>query len=172
MISSNSLLSSTRRHFFHDCALGIGSLALASLFDDGNARAEATPLVNPLAPKTTHHTARAKHVIFLFMAGGPSQLELFDYKPKLTALHGKPIPDEFVKGKRFAFMDRKKWCPFIFRSIYEDGHGDAAPAPVPISMPFAPPGRQLTPFRKRRQEKKRTDIFFPISVAIVAVCAD
>ena len=164
MISSNSLLSSTRRHFFHAC--GLGSLALASLFDDGNARAEATPLVNPLAPKTTHHTARAKHVIFLFMAGGPSQLELFDYKPKLTALHGKPIPDEFVKGKRFAFMDRKKWCPFIFRSIYEDGHGDAAPAPVPIVMPFAPPRPPTYAFPKAKaREKKNCSENNPLSEA-------
>ncbi len=49
--------------------------------------------------------AKAKNVIFLFMAGGPSQLELFDHKPKLDALNGQPIPEEFIKGKRFAFMD-------------------------------------------------------------------
>src|SRR5579864_9519788 len=101
----SSLLLQTRRHFFRDCALGLGSIALASLFNEGRTRAEAPALVNPLAPKKGHHPAKAKHVIFLFMAGGPSQLELFDHKPKLTALHGKPIPDEFVKGKRFAFMD-------------------------------------------------------------------
>jgi hypothetical protein len=100
----NLLLEQTRRHFFRDCAVGLGSIALASLFNEGRASTEPT-LVNPLAPKKGHHPARAKHVIFLFMAGGPSQLELFDYKPKLAALHGKPIPDEFVKGKRFAFMD-------------------------------------------------------------------
>jgi hypothetical protein len=105
MSSVSSLLLQTRRHFFQDCAVGLGSLALASLLNEGRTRAEAPQLVNPLAPKTGHFAAKAKHVIFLFMAGGPSQLELFDYKPKLTALHGKPIPDEFVKGKRFAFMD-------------------------------------------------------------------
>src|SRR5581483_7455118 len=105
MSSVSSLLLQTRRHFFQDCALGLGSIALASLFNEGRTQAEAPPLVNPLAPKKAHFAAKAKHVIFLFMAGGPSQLELFDYKPKLAALHGKPIPDEFVKGKRFAFMD-------------------------------------------------------------------
>ena len=52
-----------------------------------------------------HFPARAKHVIFLFMAGGPSQLETFEYKPKLTQLNGKPIPESYTKGKRFAFMD-------------------------------------------------------------------
>ncbi len=105
MMSETPLLSQTRRHFFHDCALGLGSIALASLLNDGRAKAAGPALVNPLAPRKGHHTARAKHVIFLFMAGGPSQLELFDHKPKLAELHGKPIPDEFLKGKRFAFMD-------------------------------------------------------------------
>ncbi len=93
------LLHRTRRHFFHDCAVGLGSMALASLLHADTAPA------GPLTPKPGHFPARAKHVIYLFMAGGPSQLELFDHKPKLDALHGKPIPDEFIKGKRFAFMD-------------------------------------------------------------------
>jgi hypothetical protein len=84
--------------------MGIGSLALASLMADGKLQA-ATSGQNPLAPKPTHFPAKAKNVIFLFMAGGPSQLELFDYKPKLQELNGKPIPQSFVEGKRFAFMD-------------------------------------------------------------------
>ncbi len=105
MFSMNPLLLQTRRHFFQDCAVGLGSIALASLLNDGRAKGDAPALVNPLAPKKGHYAGRAKHVIFLFMAGGPSQLELFDHKPKLAALHGKPIPDEFIKGKRFAFMD-------------------------------------------------------------------
>ena len=95
------LLLQTRRHFFGQCALGVGSMALASLLhEDGLHAAPAAAG----AVKQPHFPARAKNVIFLFMAGGPSQLELFDYKPKLQALHGKPIPDEFIKGKRFAFM--------------------------------------------------------------------
>jgi hypothetical protein len=102
MIVNNPLLDCTRRHFFQECALGIGSMALASLWNAGRA---AAPLPNPLAPRSPHFKARAKSVIFLFMAGGPSQLELFDYKPKLQALHGKPVPADFIKGKRFAFMD-------------------------------------------------------------------
>jgi len=98
------LLLRTRRHFFKECAVGLGSVALASLLHEGGAAAGA-PLVNPLAPRQPHFPGRAKSVIYLFMAGGPSQLELFDPKPELQRLHGKPIPDSFIKGKRFAFMD-------------------------------------------------------------------
>jgi hypothetical protein len=105
MRSEKPLLLQTRRHFFQDCAVGLGAIALASLWDGGRSRAAASTFTSPLAPKKGNHPAKAKNVIFLFMAGGPSQLELFDHKPKLTELHGKPIPDEFVKGKRFAFMD-------------------------------------------------------------------
>src|SRR5687767_3036783 len=99
--SDNALRAITRRHFFGDCAIGLGSLALASLIDSRAASAAAAPL----AAKPGHFPARAKNVIFLFMAGGPSQLELFDYKPKLVELNGKSIPDSFIEGKRFAFMD-------------------------------------------------------------------
>src|SRR5262249_51350889 len=104
MSDSSHLLQQTRRHFFRDCGVGLGSMALASLMNEGHAN--ATPqLVNPLALKKPHFDAKAKSVIFLFMAGGPSQLELFDYKPKLRELSGQPIPESFIKGKRFAFMD-------------------------------------------------------------------
>jgi hypothetical protein len=101
----NPLRLHTRRHFLQDCALGLGSVALASLLSDRKVFAAPTPLVNPLAPRPTHFPARTKNVIFLFMAGGPSQLELFEHKPKLQELHGQPIPESFVKNKRFAFMD-------------------------------------------------------------------
>jgi hypothetical protein len=104
MDNTPHLLRQTRRHFFRDCAMGVGSMALASLLKQGPA-AGAEPFANPLAPKKPHFTPRAKSVIYLFMAGGPSQLELFDYKPELTRLDGQPIPDSFIEGKRFAFMD-------------------------------------------------------------------
>ena len=80
-----------------------------------SARADRRPpprqrrprLENPLAPRRAgHFPARAKSVIYLFMAGGPSQLEMFDYKPELQQYHDQPIPDSFIKGRRFAFMDR------------------------------------------------------------------
>lgn len=92
-------LQATRRHFFRDCGIGVGSMGLASLL---HAESSAT---NPLAPKAPHFAPKAKSVIFLFMAGGPSQFELFDPKPELQKLSGQPIPESFVKGKRFAFMN-------------------------------------------------------------------
>lgn len=96
----------TRRHFFSQCAMGLGGVALATLLAESRLRAdEATKVASPFAPRPTHFPARAKSVIYLFMAGGPSQLELFDYKPKLVALNGQAIPDSFIEGKRFAFMD-------------------------------------------------------------------
>ncbi len=107
-MSPPPLLLQTRRHFFRDCALGLGSLGLASLLradDDRRGKAAGSPDPNPLAPKRPHFEPKAKAVIFLFMAGGPSQLDLFDHKPKLVEMHGQPIPDSFIKGKRFAFMD-------------------------------------------------------------------
>src|SRR5260370_40461835 len=84
-------------------------MALAALLRDGEALAaessHAGLLTNPQASRQPHFAAKAKSVIYLFMAGGPSQLELFDYKPKLQELNGKPIPESFIKNKRFAFMD-------------------------------------------------------------------
>src|SRR5260370_1164912 len=66
---------------------------------------QADPFSSPQAAHKPHFPAKAKSVIYLFMAGGPSQLELFDYKPKLQELNGQPIPESFIKNKRFAFMD-------------------------------------------------------------------
>ncbi len=101
----NELLLQTRRHFFSECSISIGSMALASLIA-GDKRSHASDAaLNPMAPKPPHFTPRAKNVIYLFMAGGPSQLELFDYKPKLQELNGQPIPESYVAGKRFAFMN-------------------------------------------------------------------
>ncbi len=99
------LQQATRRHFFSRCGIGVGSMALSSLLAQQAAADPTVAELNPLAPKPTHFPARATNVIFLFMAGGPSQLELFDYKPKLTELNGEPIPESYVAGKRFAFMD-------------------------------------------------------------------
>jgi hypothetical protein len=95
----------TRRQLFGRCAMGLGSIALASLMNESAPAGEARDMAHPLAPRTGNLKPRAKNVIYLFMAGGPSQLELFDYKPKLVELNGQPIPESFVKGKRFAFMN-------------------------------------------------------------------
>ena len=98
----------TRRHFFADCRVGLGSIALASMLGGGKlpAATTASRRENPLAMREGHFPARAKHVIFIFMAGGPSQLEPFDYKPKLQELNGQVIPESYVKNVRFAFIKK------------------------------------------------------------------
>lgn len=99
------LQQQTRRHLFNQCGVGVGAMALSNLMMGSLQSNEAHSSSNPLAPKPTHFPARAKRVIFLFMAGGPSQLDLFDHKPMLNQLNGQPIPQSYLEGKRFAFMD-------------------------------------------------------------------
>lgn len=84
--------SQTRRHFL---ASGLGAVALASL--------NASGADNPLAPKAPHFKPKAKRVIYLHMSGSPPHLDLFDYKPELVKQSEKPVPDSFLKGRRFAF---------------------------------------------------------------------
>jgi hypothetical protein len=106
MHSEQKLREVTRRHFFSRCSVGVGSMALASLLaEDSASSAATTPLRNPLQPRRGDFPAKGKQVIYLFMAGGPSQLDLFAHKPELTRLNGQPIPESYTKGKRFAFMD-------------------------------------------------------------------
>ena len=100
-----SLLDITRRHFFHDCGLGIGKIALAGLLAESlPAAARAALPSSPLAPKPPHFPGRAKAVIQRVMAGAPSQLEMFDHKPKLAEIAGKPIPPSVIGGQRYAFI--------------------------------------------------------------------
>jgi hypothetical protein len=96
----------TRRHFFGQCRIGLGGLALASLLaDDRLAGAQQpAPVANPLAPRPPHFAPKARNVIFLFMAGGPSQIDLFDPKPRLQQLDGQPIPESYIANRRFAFI--------------------------------------------------------------------
>jgi hypothetical protein len=91
-----------RRHFFQQCRVGIGAMALGSLLNA--EQAQGVESTDPLAARPPHYAPRAKNVIFLFMAGGPSQLELFTPKPKLQELDGQVIPESFVANKRFAFI--------------------------------------------------------------------
>jgi hypothetical protein len=98
-------LAVTRRHFFQDCGVGLGKMALASLLaSQASASGRAWGAENPLAPRPPHFAPKAKAVIHLFMAGAPSQLELFDYKPELARLQGKPIPPSVIGGQRYAFI--------------------------------------------------------------------
>src|SRR5256886_4362317 len=103
------LQSQTRRHFFGQCGVGLGAIALNQLLARDGIAAPAIPTVkydpgNPLAARPGHFAPKVKNVIYLFMAGAPSQLELFDDKPKLRELHGQPPPPSLLEGKRFAFL--------------------------------------------------------------------
>ena len=98
----------TRRQFFRDCGVGVGVLGLGSLLNERLfADAAPAPLDDPLAPKKPHFAAKAKSIIYLHMAGAPSTLDLFDYKPKLQELNGQPCPDSYIKGQQFAFIKGK-----------------------------------------------------------------
>src|SRR5438132_12892738 len=94
----------SRRQFLGTAACGFGSLAFASLLNDHVAAATG----NPLAPRSPHFRPRAKHVIFLFMQGGPSQIDLFEYKPRLVQEHAKPIPFQRPKDEAEDGIERSK----------------------------------------------------------------
>lgn len=138
----NSELKKTRRHFFRDCGTGVGKIALAQLLAEQGYCQMA-------AGQKTHFPAKVDHVIYLFMAGAPSQFELFDDKPSLVKWHDKPTPKEFVEGKRFAFMDTfNKETPKIlgarrqFRQFGQSGHAFSDLLPE-----MAKVGDELTFFR-------------------------
>ncbi len=104
-----SLHFHTRRHFLKESAMGLGALALGSLIgcrsrSSDNASTILFDPANPLAPKLPPFPGKAKAVIYLHMAGAPSQLELFDYKPALIKLDGQDCPQSLLEGKRFAFI--------------------------------------------------------------------
>ncbi len=92
----NRLLA--RRTFLHQSALGLGSIALACLDQQSAQAARPYPAFQGLP----HFAPKAKRVIYLYMSGGPSHLETFDYKPKLAELDGKPMPESFTKGQPIA----------------------------------------------------------------------
>ena len=96
----------TRRWFFQQCGVGLGAIALNELLADnvGAAEGDAATRPNPLAVRRPHHAARARNVIYLFMAGAPSHLELFDYKPQLAQFDGTLPPEELIKDYRAAFI--------------------------------------------------------------------
>ncbi|MFN3323832.1 MAG: DUF1501 domain-containing protein [Bryobacteraceae bacterium] len=91
-----------RRWFFQQCGVGLGSIALGHLFHEAGFGATA---VDPMAPRTPHHAPKAKRIIFLFMAGGPSQMEMFDHKPQLEKFDGTLPPPDLLKGYRAAFIN-------------------------------------------------------------------
>ena len=95
----------TRRHFFRECGMGLGSMALSALLGEAAGRAQSANR-NPLAPKLPHFPAKARRVIYLFQAGGPSHLDLFDYKPELKKFNGTVPPPELLKDVQNVFLPR------------------------------------------------------------------
>src|SRR5688572_7806282 len=122
MMHPDILRAITRRHFFKQSGFGIGGLALTSLMDRALFAQKAD---GPEAPRAPHFAPTAKNVIYLFMAGAPTQLDLFDNKPALQKHDGQEIPAEFVpKGERFAFIKgtpRLLGSPFSFKKHGQSG---------------------------------------------------
>jgi uncharacterized protein (DUF1501 family) len=114
----------TRRYFFRQSGFGIGTLALASLLEQSGFGHEATTTSNPLAARPPHFGPRTRNIIFLFMCGGPSQIDLLDPKPKLIELHGQSVPAAVIEGERFAFITgRPKLLasPYTFAKCGDSG---------------------------------------------------
>lgn len=98
----------TRRHFLRESAMGLGALALGSLIGGCGTGSTSSGIAfdpaHPLLPKSPPFPGKARSVIYLHMAGAPSQLELFDFKPELMKMDGQDCPPSLLEGKRFAFI--------------------------------------------------------------------
>ena len=129
-----SLRSITRRHFFEQASFGIGGLALASLVDTAVLAAPSSQAAAASgAGRALDFPAKAKRVIYLFMAGAPSQLDLFDPKPALTKHDGQDIPEELIKGERFAFI---KGTPKLLASPFRFAKHGQSGAEVSELLPY------------------------------------
>lgn len=119
----------TRRQMLTRCANGFGAVALSALLNDPAYGADASPANkgDPLAPRRTHFTAKAKNVIFLYMDGGPSQVDTFDPKPRLDQEHGQPIKMK-IPPTQFNDVGKVMKCPWKFRKYGQSG--------IPISDLF------------------------------------
>jgi Protein of unknown function (DUF1501) len=103
------LIAHSRRSFLTSTASGIGLLALASMFREDDLLAGEPPAdsADPLLPKALHFAPRAKRCICIYLEGGPSQMDLFDPKPKLNELNGEALPESLTKEVRFAFIQKE-----------------------------------------------------------------
>ncbi|MBW7928652.1 MAG: DUF1501 domain-containing protein, partial [Fimbriimonadaceae bacterium] len=113
LLNQAALQAITRRSLLKTAGYGIGSLALSALLRESGW---AQDRKDPLAPKAPHFAPKAKSIIYLFMAGAPSQLDLFDAKPALTKYDRQECPEEYLRGERFAFI---KGVPKLLASPYK-----------------------------------------------------
>src|SRR5881392_2740368 len=109
----------TRRHFFGRTATGIGALALGSLLNPALFSAMADESDGNLPLGKPHFAPKAKRVIYLFMAGGPSQMDLLDYKPTLEKFHESELPDSVRMGQRITTMTSGQKAFPVVKSIYK-----------------------------------------------------
>ena len=126
----------TRRHFLKGA--GFGSIALSTLIGVNSITSDSTHNVNPLRPKPAHTAPKAKRVIYLHMTGSPPNLDLFDYKPELVRRDGQDCPDEFLRGRRFAFTSGVPKLMGTRRQFEQHGSGglwlsDALPNLHPVA---------------------------------------
>src|SRR5579871_3041969 len=110
----------TRREMLAHCANGFGALALSTLLTEEARAARRMPDANPMSPKRPHYPARAKSVIFLYMDGGPSQMDTFDPKPRLIKEHGQPIKMQ-VQPTQFDNVGAVLKSPWEFKRYGQSG---------------------------------------------------
>lgn len=117
-----SLQFKTRRHFFKKCSMGLGGVALSEMLATDAMGLEAPG--NPLLPKLPHFASKAKRVIYLHLTGSPPHLDMWDHKPELVKRDGQECPDEYIKGKKFAFTSgtpKLMGSPRIFKQYGKNG---------------------------------------------------
>ncbi|MBJ6367419.1 DUF1501 domain-containing protein [Snuella sedimenti] len=132
---SQHFINNNRRHFLKKMGLGIGGIAAASLLDPFSSVAGSNP-ADELALKLPHFAPKAKRVIYLFQSGGPSQLELFDYKPLLDKLRGEDLPDSVRNGQRLTGMTSgQDKFPLVGSNFKFDQYGQSR-AWVSSLMPY------------------------------------
>jgi hypothetical protein len=109
----------SRRDLLQRCGTGLGMMALAGVFADDKARGAEPPAIDPMAPRLPHFPGKAKHVVHLFMNGGPSQVDTFDPKPMLDKYHGKPLPTQNFRTERKTGAAMRS--PFAFKKYGQSG---------------------------------------------------
>lgn len=138
------LEAETRRHFLKKCTTGLGAMALNSMILSGCESPAKSAVsgdpnhlagIDPTLPKAPHFPSKAKRVIYIHMAGAPSQLELFDYKPELIKYDGVDCPKEFLEGKKFAFI---RGVPKMLGSIANFSQHGRSGAWISDFMPYLP----------------------------------
>ncbi len=117
-MTSQEWIRLTRRQFLTSSASGLGALALSSLLHSDDVMADHTP-ANPLTPKPPHFPGKARACIFIFMEGAPSQIDLFDPKPRLNELDGQKLPDSMLEKVRFAFIQKESAALMGSRRIFK-----------------------------------------------------